>query len=89
MERFKAVLMNDQAVMRALKRIAHEIVEHNNGAENICIVGIRRRGIPLAEIIAGHIEAIEGSRVPVGALDITFYRDDLDRIGRLPPRWMP
>ncbi len=84
MERFKAVLMNDQAVMRALKRIAHEIVEHNSGAENLCIVGVRRRGIPLAEIIANHIEAIEGSRVPVGALDITFYRDDLDKISESP-----
>ncbi len=84
MERFKAELMNDQAVMRALKRIAHEIVEHNNGAENLCIVGIKRRGISLAEIIAGHIEAIEGSKVPVGALDITFYRDDLDRISESP-----
>ena len=84
MERFKAELMSDQAVMRALKRIAHEIVEHNSGAENICIVGIRRRGIPLAEIIANHIEAIEGSRVPVGALDITFYRDDLDKISESP-----
>ena len=79
MERFKAKLMDEAAVIRALKRISHEIVEHNNGAENVCIIGIRRRGIPLAEAIASHIEAIEGTKVPVGSLDITFYRDDLEK----------
>lgn len=84
MEHFKAVLMNDQAVMRALKRVSHEIVEHNKGADNLCIVGIRRRGVPLAEQIAENIEAIEGTRVPVGHLDITFYRDDLDKISDNP-----
>ncbi len=84
MGRCKAVLMNDQAVMRALKRIAHEIVEHNSGADDLAIVGIRRRGVPLAALIAEHIESIEGSRVPVGELDITFYRDDLDRISENP-----
>ena len=77
MERCKAVLMNDAAVARALKRISHEIVERNNGAENLCIVGIKRRGVPLAEIIAQNIAQIEGTQVPVGELDITFYRDDL------------
>ncbi|MBQ6196608.1 MAG: bifunctional pyr operon transcriptional regulator/uracil phosphoribosyltransferase PyrR [Lachnospiraceae bacterium] len=79
MERFKAALMDEAAVMRALKRIAHEIVERNNGAENLCIVGIKRRGIPLAHLIARGVEEIEGTSVPVGALDITFYRDDLQR----------
>ena len=77
MERCKAVLMNDAAVARALKRISHEIVEHNNGAENLCIVGIKRRGVSLAKIIAQNIAQIEGTGVPVGELDITFYRDDL------------
>ena len=79
MDRYKAALMDEAAVGRAVKRIAHEIVEHNNGAENICFVGIKRRGIPLAHLIAQNVEAIEGTRVPVGALDITFYRDDLEK----------
>ena len=72
--------MDEAAVMRALKRIAHEIVERNNGAENLCIVGIKRRGIPLAHLIARGVEEIEGTSVPVGALDITFYRDDLSML---------
>ena len=84
MERFKARLMDEAAVGRALKRISHEIVEHNNGAENLCIIGIRRRGIPLAETIAANIEAIEGTRVPTGSLDITFYRDDLEHVSEDP-----
>lgn len=79
MYRYKTTLMDETAVLRALKRISHEIVEHNSGAENVCIVGIKRRGIPLARMIADNIEAIEGTKVPVGELDITFYRDDLER----------
>lgn len=79
MEKYKATLMDEAAVMRALKRIAHEIVERNNGAENLCIIGIKRRGIPLAAIIANNVEAIEGTKVPVGAVDITYYRDDLEK----------
>ena len=62
---------------RALKRMSHEILEKNNGAENLVLLGIRRRGVPLAEAIAANILDIEGVEVPVGALDITFYRDDL------------
>ena len=79
MERYKATLMDDKAVSRALRRISHEIVEHNNGAENVVIVGIRRRGVSLAKVIAVNIASIEGTKVPVGALDITFYRDDLKK----------
>jgi len=71
--------MDEAAMTRAVKRIAHQIVEKNDGAEGLCIVGIRRRGIPLAEMIADQIEEIEGTRVPVGTLDITYYRDDLER----------
>ena len=78
-ERYKATLMDDKAVSRALRRISHEIVEHNNGAENVVIVGIRRRGVSLAKVIAVNIASIEGTKVPVGALDITFYRDDLKK----------
>ena len=74
----KAVLMDEAAVSRALKRISHEIVEKNNGCENLCIIGIKRRGVPLAKIIAENISKIEGASVPTGVLDITFYRDDLE-----------
>ena len=84
MERYKATLMDEAAIQRALKRIAHEIVERNKGAENLCVVGIKRRGIPLAQTIARNIEAIEGTTVPVGMLDITFYRDDLEKLSASP-----
>ncbi len=80
MNKYKATLMNETEVGRALKRISHEIVEHNNGCDNICIVGIKRRGIPLAEKIAANIEQIEGKRVDTGSVDITFYRDDLSEM---------
>ncbi len=71
--------MDEAAVGRALRRISHEIVEHNDGVENVILVGIKRRGIPIAEIIAANIAAIEGLEIPVGTLDITFYRDDVTR----------
>ena len=77
MEKFKAALMDEAAVARALKRISHEILEKNNGTENLCIIGIKRRGVSLACILSDNIYAIEGVRVPTGELDITFYRDDL------------
>ena len=84
MEHRKAVLMDEQAVTRALKRVAHEIVERNKGVGDLCLVGIRRRGIPLAGRIADHIALIEGSRPPVGELDVTFYRDDLEHVSEDP-----
>ena len=80
MEKFKATLMDEAAVARALKRISHEILEKNNGTENLCIIGIKRRGTALAKILSDNIFAIEGVRVPTGELDITFYRDDLTAI---------
>ena len=73
----KARLMDEQAMNRALTRIAHEILEKNGGCGGLCLVGIRRRGEPLAWSIARRIAAIEGMEVPVGLLDITLYRDDL------------
>ena len=76
MEKFKAVLMDEAAVTRALKRISHEILERNNGCKGLCLIGIKRRGVPLAEIIADNIYNIEGARVPPGEIDITYYRDD-------------
>lgn len=80
MEKFKATLMDEAAVSRALKRISHEILEKNNGCEDLCIIGIKRRGIPLANIISDNIYNIEGRRIPTGEIDITFYRDDLTAI---------
>lgn len=74
----KAVVLDKTDIKRALTRIAHEIVEQNKGAEGIALVGIVTRGDLLALELAGLIEEIEGVRVPVGRLDISFYRDDLN-----------
>lgn len=76
MPQCKAKLMDKPAIERALKRISHEILEKNNGCQDIYIIGIKRRGVAIASVIADNIEAIEGIRVPTGVLDITFYRDD-------------
>jgi pyrimidine operon attenuation protein/uracil phosphoribosyltransferase len=73
---YKAVLLDRDQIRRAVKRIAHEIVERNGGVQNLVVVGIRRRGVPLAQRIAEYIAQIEEKTVPVGALDITLYRDD-------------
>jgi len=78
--KFKADIMDEAAVKRSLMRITHEIIERNRGTENICILGIKRRGIPLANILAENIRKIENRDVPVGSLDITLYRDDLSEI---------
>ena len=80
----KATLMDEAAVGRALKRIAHEILEHNNCCDNLCIIGISRRGVPIAQRIAANIKAIEGKTVDTGEVDITFYRDDLSHAARDP-----
>lgn len=80
MAEYKATLMDNVAVERALRRISHEIIEKNGGCENLCLVGIRRRGVPIAEKIAENIARFEGVNVPVGTLDITFYRDDLGKV---------
>ncbi len=69
---------------RALIRIAHEIVERNGGTDDLVLVGVRSRGVPLAQRLAGLIEEHEGVSVPVGSLDITYYRDDLTRIAHAP-----
>ena len=75
--RTKAVVMDAEAVTRAVTRIAHEILESNKGATNLALVGIVTRGRVFAEILAEKILEIEGASVPVGTLDISFYRDDL------------
>ena len=71
------VIMDESAVKRSLARITHEIIEHNRGAADICLVGIRRRGASVARAIFENIQKFENVTPPLGFLDITFYRDDL------------
>lgn len=80
----KNVIMDSEAIRRALVRIAHEIIEKNKGVEDVVIVGIRTRGVPLAHRIAAEINAIENCEMTVGMLDITLYRDDLSTLGYNP-----
>ena len=75
--RLKAKILDEQSVSRALNRIAHEIIERNDGIEELAIIGIKTRGVPLAKAIAENIEKVEGGKVNVGTLDISLYRDDL------------
>jgi pyrimidine operon attenuation protein/uracil phosphoribosyltransferase len=82
--REKHVLMDEMDIKRALTRITHEIIEKNKGVENVAVIGIRRRGGPLADRLAENIETIEGFKVPVGILDITLYRDDLTTMASQP-----
>jgi pyrimidine operon attenuation protein/uracil phosphoribosyltransferase len=76
--------MSASEVERTLIRLAHEILEKNNGSEGLAFVGIRRRGVPIAERLAKIIQRIEKKPVPVGTLDITLYRDDLSTLAPKP-----
>ena len=80
----KSVLLDDKAIQRTLVRISHEIIEKNKGVEDMVLIGIKRRGYPLAERIARQIAEIEGIEVPVGTVDITLYRDDLSTLNDMP-----
>lgn len=82
--RVKARIMDGAAMDRALMRLSHEITEKNRGAEGLCLVGIKRRGEPLARRIAENIARIEGVEPPCGSVDISFYRDDLQRVAENP-----
>lgn len=75
----KAHVMDASAMERAITRIAHEVLERNEGADTIALVGVLRRGVPLAERLADKITLIEGVRPKLGKLDISFYRDDITR----------
>ena len=75
----KAQIMDEKAIGRAITRISHEIIEKNKGIENVVLIGIKTRGVPVATRIANKIEAIEGQRVDAGEMDITLYRDDLSK----------
>lgn len=80
----KSELMDESAVRRSLTRMTHEIIEKNKGSENLCLVGIRRRGVPLSHILAENIRKFEKIDVPVGYIDITLYRDDLSETVEIP-----
>ena len=82
--KFKSQIMDPNGITRALSRLASQIVERNVGTDDLLLVGIRRRGVPLAERIADKIQQLEGQRPPTGQLDITLYRDDLSTIGPRP-----
>jgi pyrimidine operon attenuation protein/uracil phosphoribosyltransferase len=77
----KAQVLDAAALDRALTRIAHEVIEKNGGAKDVAFVGLRTRGVTLAQRLAAKVAAIDGASVPVGTLDITLYRDDLDLRG--------
>lgn len=80
----KAQLMDESAMMRSLRRMTHEIIERNRGGENIMLIGVRRRGVPLAKTLAENISRFEGVNIPVGYVDVALYRDDLSEISELP-----
>ena len=80
----KATILTADEVRRALTRIAHEIIERNKGAENLALIGVHTRGIPLARRLAEKLSALEGVDVPTGMLDITLYRDDLSEVAQQP-----
>lgn len=75
----RTVVMDKDSFNRSMKRISHEILEKNKGTENLVLVGIKRRGVPIAKIIKDNIKQIENVDIPVCTLDITFYRDDLTK----------
>ena len=79
-----AQILDSAGIQRAVTRIAHEIVERNNGTDELVLIGLRSRGVDLARRIAKELKVIDGADVPVGALDVTLYRDDLDRVGPQP-----
>ena len=82
--RQKSQLMSASEIERTLVRLAHEIVEKNGGVEGLGLVGIRRRGVPIAERLGKIMQRMEDVPIPVGTLDITFYRDDLSTLGPKP-----
>jgi len=80
----KSTIMDKAQIERTIHRIAHEIIEQNKGLEKIRLVGIRSRGVPLAERISAYLRKIENAEIPVGIIDITLYRDDLSTISHQP-----
>ena len=82
--KLKAQVMDEVAVERAIIRIAHQIIEKNHGTDDLCVIGIKTRGVPIAARLVKAIETIEGETVHMGVLDISLYRDDLSNITKDP-----
>ncbi len=82
--KFKAQIMNEEDVERTLVRLSHQIIEKNHGTDNLCLIGVKTRGIPMAFRIAKNIKSIENADIDVGKLDIRLYRDDLTKIAADP-----
>ena len=80
----KAQVLDQAGIQRAVTRITHEIVERNKGTDDLVLIGLRSRGVDLARRIARELKIIEGADIPVGTLDVTLYRDDLDKVGPQP-----
>ena len=82
--REKTQLMSASEIDRTLVRLAHEILERNSDLDRLAFIGIRRRGVPLAQRLAAKIQSLEQRKIPVGILDINLYRDDLSTVGDKP-----
>ena len=82
--KLKSVIMDESAVRRSMTRITHEIIEKNSGTADICLLGIRRRGVPLATLLQKNLSQFEGADVPLGTVDISLYRDDLTELSDIP-----
>ena len=81
---FKSEIADENTMLRTITRIAHQIIERNEGVCDLCLVGIKTRGVPFAKRLAAQIEKIENVKIPVGELDITLYRDDLSVVSESP-----
>lgn len=84
METSRSLIMDGAAMQRAITRIAYEIIEKNKGVDNLALIGIRRRGVLMADCLQKKLRELEGKEVPNGILDITFYRDDLSLLSEMP-----
>ena len=82
--KLKSVIMDEAAVRRSMTRITHEIIEKNNGVSDLVLLGIHRRGMPLAAMLRENISRFEGLEVPIGSIDISLYRDDLTELSDTP-----
>ena len=80
----KSVIMDEAAVYRSMMRITHEIIEKNSGAENLVLLGVHRRGIPLAAMLRDNLSRLGEGSVPLGSIDISLYRDDLTTLADVP-----
>ena len=79
---YKTTILDELALSRTIKRLSHEIIEHNNGVNDLILVGIKTRGVPFARIIKDNLKTLEGVDVPLEEIDITLYRDDLTEIAK-------